>query len=125
MRLGLRATLPLAACAAAAAAAAAHLVIDIVGDYALAHDTFDDVSHSSRELISGIALLLACLLAGRGLRICCEVAATYRYRLPQAAFSSGERMCFIFSNNCCQFGAGTGDGMAGRSAGRRPNHAPE
>jgi hypothetical protein len=87
----------LAACAAAAAAAAAHFAIDVVGDYALAHDTYDDVAHSSRGLVSGVAVLLAVLLACRGLRICGEMAAAFRYRLPQRPFSVRERLAFILT----------------------------
>ena len=97
MRLSLRTVLSLGACAAAAAAVLAHYVIDFVGDFALSHDTFDDVAHASRELGSGVALLIALFLAVRGLRICCEVAATNRYRLPQAAFSIRQRIVLLFS----------------------------
>ncbi|MGA2760511.1 MAG: hypothetical protein ABSF08_09360 [Candidatus Cybelea sp.] len=97
MRLGLRTVLSLGACAAAAAAVLAHYVIDVVGDFALSHDTYDDVAHASRELGSGVALLIALFLAVRGVRICCEVAATNRYRLPQAAFSIRQRIVLFFS----------------------------
>lgn len=82
MRLGTRTLVPLALCAAAAGAAIAHLMIDVIGDYALAHDSYDDLQHGSRLVVSAFAFLIALLLAGRGLRICCEIAARNRFRLP-------------------------------------------
>jgi hypothetical protein len=85
VRVGFRTIALLGFCAAAAAAATAHEAIDIVGDYALAHDTYDNVAHGSRELLSGLALLLAVLLAGRGLRICCAIAAANRTRILEPA----------------------------------------
>ncbi len=42
--------------AAALAAVLAHVVIDVAGDYLLAHDTYDGVAHHSRGLFLGIAL---------------------------------------------------------------------
>ena len=86
----------LALCAAAAAAAAAHVAIDVVGDYALAHDTYDNVPHDSRALVTGIALLLALALAGRGLRVCCEIAAANRARLPRPLRGWRERLGLVF-----------------------------
>jgi hypothetical protein len=85
VRVGFRTIVALALCAAATAAAVAHFAIDILGDYALAHDSYDHLRHGSRELISGIALLVAALLAARGLRICCEIAAKHRARLLRPA----------------------------------------
>jgi hypothetical protein len=79
-----------------AAAATAHVAIDIVGDYALAHDTYDDVAHSSRELISGLALLIAFALATRALRVCFELAAANRTRLPQPSANRREGLGFVF-----------------------------
>jgi hypothetical protein len=79
-----------------AAAATAHVAIDIVGDYALAHDTYDDVAHSSRELISGLALLIALALASRALRVCFELAAANRTRLPQPSADRCEALGFVF-----------------------------
>ncbi len=70
-------------CAAAAGAALSHLAIDVVGDYALARDSYDHLRHDSRDLVSGIALIVAALLAGRGLRACCEIAAANRHRLAR------------------------------------------
>jgi hypothetical protein len=61
----------------------AHVTIDIVGDYALAHDTYDDVSHGSRDIVTAVALILAAFLAVRGLRVCCEIAAANRGRLER------------------------------------------
>lgn len=83
MRVGFRTIVALALCAAAMAAAVAHFAIDVVGDFALANDSYDRLQHGSRELVSGIALLVAALLAGRGLRICCEIAASNRARLAR------------------------------------------
>ncbi|MGB6522226.1 MAG: hypothetical protein WBE83_10675 [Candidatus Cybelea sp.] len=97
MRLGLRTTLPLAACAATAAASVAHVLIDVIGDFALPHDTYDDIAHASRGLASGIALILAFALALGGLRICCELAARYRHRLPRLRLCAGERFAFLFA----------------------------
>jgi hypothetical protein len=84
----------LALCAASGAAALAHDAIDIVGDYALAHDTYDDIMHSSRELVTGMALLLAVVLAWRGLRICCELGASWRGRLQCRRIDPRERLLF-------------------------------
>ncbi len=78
MPVGFRTLVSLALCAAAAGAALAHVAIDVVGDFALANDSYDHVAHGSRELLSGIALILAVVLAARGLRICCEIACINR-----------------------------------------------
>ena len=84
----------LSLCAATGAAALAHYVIDVVGDFALPHDTYDDIAHSSRELFSGLALLFAVLLAWRGLRVCCDLAAAYRGRLRTKTFERREGALF-------------------------------
>lgn len=47
------------ACAALLAAALGHFLIDVAGDFLLAHDSYDDVGHSSRGFASGVAALLA------------------------------------------------------------------
>jgi hypothetical protein len=94
VRVGLGTLGLLALCAAAGAAALAHYVIDIVGDYALPHDTYDDVIHSSRGLVSGIALVLAIVLASRGLRVCCELAASCRGRLRTRTLDPKASMAF-------------------------------
>jgi hypothetical protein len=96
VRVGLRTLVSLALFAAMAAAATAHVAIDIVGDYALAHDTYDDVAHSSRELVSGLALLIALALASRALRTCFELAAANRTRLPQPSANRREKLGFVF-----------------------------
>jgi hypothetical protein len=72
----------------------AHVTIDIVGDYALAHDTYDDVSHGSRDIVTAIALILATMLAIHGLRVCCEIAAANRGRLDRPARGLGEPVLF-------------------------------
>ncbi len=59
----------------------AHYAIDVIGDYALARDSYDHLGHGSRELVTGIALMVAAYLAAHGLRICCEIAVTNRTRL--------------------------------------------
>jgi hypothetical protein len=90
VRLGFRTLLSLALCAAAAGAVLAHVAIDIVGDYALATDSYDNLHHSSRELISGVALAIAAFLVARGLRGCCEIAQRNRTRLACAAYGMRE-----------------------------------
>jgi hypothetical protein len=97
VRVGLRTLVSLAFFAATVAAATAHVAIDIIGDYALAHDTYDDVAHSSRELASGLALLIAFALANRALRVCFELAAANRTRLPQPAADRRETLGFVFA----------------------------
>jgi hypothetical protein len=96
-RVGIPTLVSLALCASSAAAAFAHYAIDIVGDYALAHDTYDGVSHASREVLSGIALLAALVLARRGLRACFEIAASRRGHLPAARFSLHEWAGFVLA----------------------------
>jgi hypothetical protein len=95
MPASLRMFVPLFLCAAAGAAALAHLAIDIVGDYALPHDTYDSIAHDSRQLVAGIALFAAVTLALRGLRVCCEVAVANRGRLPVAGLSGGQVAAFV------------------------------
>ncbi|MGA8796668.1 MAG: hypothetical protein WB526_06330, partial [Candidatus Cybelea sp.] len=90
MRLGFRTLVSLTLCAAAAGAVLAHVAIDVVGDYALATDSYDHLHHSSRELISGVALAIAAILVGRGLRGCCEIAQRNRTRLAQTAYGMRE-----------------------------------
>jgi hypothetical protein len=85
----------LALCAAAAAAALAHVAIDIIGDYALRHDTYDDVAHGSRGLVTGLGLLIAGILAARGLRVCFDIAAANRKRIPEPGFRRAELVGFI------------------------------
>lgn len=62
----LRVALPLAA--ALLAAVAAHVALDAIGDFVLAHDAFDDDAHGSRLLAStalGATGLAACLTLAR------------------------------------------------------------
>jgi hypothetical protein len=86
VRVGLRTILSLAVCAAAASAALAHFAIDVAGDFLLANDSYDHLRHGSRELVTGIALVAAVVLAVRGLRACCEIAANHRARLLRPLF---------------------------------------
>ena len=81
VRIGSRTLVSLAFCAAVAAAVIAHIAIDVLGDYALTADSYDNLRHGSRELASFIAFILAVTLAVRGLRICCEIAAANRTRI--------------------------------------------
>ena len=92
MRVGFRTIVSLALCAAAAAAAIAHVAIDVVGDYVLTSDSYDHLRHGSRELMTGVALVIAAFLAARGLRMCCEIAATNRTRLLRPAMRLREAL---------------------------------
>jgi len=85
----------LALCAAAAGAAMAHLAIDVLGDYALTRDSYDHLRHGSRELMSGLALLVAVLLAVRGLRVCCEIATQHRARLLRPILGVQETVAML------------------------------
>lgn len=64
----------------------AHYAIDVVGDYALPRDAYDNLRHGSRELVAGIALMLAVVLAARGLRSCCDIVASNRTKLQRPVF---------------------------------------
>jgi hypothetical protein len=77
----------LALCAAAAAAALAHYAIDVVGDFALRHDTYDGVTHGSREYAVAVALVFAVVAARRGLRACCDLAQRAQGRLAKPEFT--------------------------------------
>lgn len=92
VRVGLRTIVTLALCAAAAGAAIAHYAIDLAGDYLLASDSYDHLRHGSRELLTGIALVAAVVLAARGLRVCCDIAATNRTRLLRPSLLPRETM---------------------------------
>jgi hypothetical protein len=50
------------------AALVSHVVIDILGDYLLAHDTYDDVGHSSRAVVGLVTFGLSLLGIGFCLR---------------------------------------------------------
>ncbi|MBV9233294.1 MAG: hypothetical protein JO030_04570 [Candidatus Eremiobacteraeota bacterium] len=95
MRVGTRTLISLALCAAAGAAATAHFLIDVVGDYALRHDTYDQLRHGSRGLLTAVALAFAALLAMRGLRACCEIAARNRVRVTAAKFAWQETLALF------------------------------
>jgi hypothetical protein len=94
-RAGWRTLVTLALCAASAAAALAHYAIDVVGDFALAHDTYDDVAHASRELVTGLAIVLALVLAARGLRACFAIAAANRTCVSMPRPSALECVTFV------------------------------
>jgi hypothetical protein len=95
VRVGIRTLGSLALCAAAAGAALAHWAIDVVGDYALARDSYDHLQHGSRELITAIALMLAAVLAVRGLGICCEIATIHRTRLVRPVMALRELLSVV------------------------------
>ena len=85
----------LALCAAAAGAAFAHSAIDVLGDYALTRDSYDHLRHGSRGLVTAVALLIAVLLAARGLRICCDIAAKHRARLMRPVLGAYETVAIL------------------------------
>jgi len=95
VRVGFRTLASLALCAATAAAALAHVAIDVAGDYALKVDSYDNLRHGSRELVSLIAVALAFVLAARGLRICCEIAAVNRTRILAPVHRLREGLVFV------------------------------
>ncbi len=95
MPVGFRTLFSLTLCACAAGAALAHVAIDVVGDYALAHDSYDYVAHGSREMLSGLALLLAVVLAARGLRACCEIASINRSRVAVSTLRLPHALGFV------------------------------
>jgi len=95
VRVGIRTLASLALCAAAAAGALAHFAIDVVGDYVLPHDSYDQLRHGSREVVVSLALLLAVFLVIRGLRLCCEIAAVNRTRVLRAALGLREMLGVI------------------------------
>jgi hypothetical protein len=97
VRVGLKTLVPLAFCAAASAAAAAHFFIDVVGDYVLNHDSYDHLHHGSRELVGLLAVVLAVVLAVRGFRTCCEIAARNRSRIRTHASPAGEGFAFLIA----------------------------
>lgn len=97
MRVGFRTLFTLALCAAAAGAVIAHVAIDVIGDFALAHDSYDYLQHDSRALVGGVALAIAVLLAARGLSACCAIAARNRSRLPSAPLDAREPLAFVLA----------------------------
>ncbi len=97
VRAGPRTLVSLLLCAAAAAATLAHFAIDFLGDFALPSDAYDHLHHGSRELIGGVALAFAAVLAARGLRACCEIASLARTRLAPAPASLGGAAAFALA----------------------------
>ena len=95
VRVGFQTMASLALCAAAAGAALAHLAIDMLGDFALPRDSYDHLRHGSRELMTGLALLLAVVLAVRGLRVCCNIAAQHRGRLLRPVLGIQETIAML------------------------------
>lgn len=95
VRVGFGTLCSLALCAAAAGAAIAHEAIDVIGDFALAHDSYDNIAHGSREFLSCIALVLAVLLAARGLRSCCELARIHRNRVRRVTLGLPETLVYL------------------------------
>ncbi|HEX3369623.1 MAG TPA: hypothetical protein VHS56_08615 [Candidatus Cybelea sp.] len=95
MRLRFWTLCSLALCAAAAAAAMAHVAIDVIGDFALRHDSYDNLAHGSRELVTAVALLVALTLALRGLKNCCEIAAHNRRRVARIAFGFRQTIAYL------------------------------
>jgi uncharacterized BrkB/YihY/UPF0761 family membrane protein len=98
--VGLRTFLSFVLCAAAAGAVAAHVAIDFIGDYALAHDSYDSLAHDSRALVGGIALAIAVFLAARGLSTCCAIALRNRTRLPSPPRDVHELLAFVLAAVC-------------------------
>ncbi|MBV8530605.1 MAG: hypothetical protein JO104_04755 [Candidatus Eremiobacteraeota bacterium] len=96
MRVGFRTLASLALCAGAAGAAMSHFVIDVVGDYALARDSYDHLAHGSRELMSVSAMIVAAVLAARGLRVCCDVATRNRGRIERPALRPHELLGILW-----------------------------
>jgi hypothetical protein len=78
-------------------AAMAHYAIDVVGDYALARDSYDNLRHGSREIVTAIAVLVAVILVARGLRVCCEIAAANRAKLLRPALRLREILGMLFA----------------------------
>lgn len=97
VRVGFRTLLSLALCAAAAGAVFAHVAIDVVGDYALASDSYDHIHHGSRELIGGLALAIAAILVARGMRSCFEIAQVNRRRIAFAALGVREGVAYAIA----------------------------
>jgi hypothetical protein len=73
----------------------AHFAIDVAGDYLLPRDSYDHLEHGSRELLTGLALVLAVVLAARGLKICCEIATKHRGRLARPVLGLREALGLI------------------------------
>lgn len=85
MPTAFRSLVALVIAASAVAAVVAHGTIDIIADYLVEHASYDDVSsHASRGLVVVIATIFAGVVALRGLRMCCDVAARRTVASPAA-----------------------------------------
>jgi hypothetical protein len=69
------------------AAVLSHVAIDVLGDYLLAHDTYDRMAHESRGLFGAAALAVATAVA---IRYCCDL-------LNRRASSSLVRGCGVLA----------------------------
>jgi hypothetical protein len=63
------------------AALIGHVLIDVLGDFVLDHDAYDDIDHSSRGIVALITLALAALGIGLGLRATIRDACGSEYAL--------------------------------------------
>jgi hypothetical protein len=97
VRIGARTLVSLWLCAAVTAAVIAHVAIDVLGDFALTADSYDNLRHGSRELASFVAFILAVTLALRGLRACCEIAAANRTRILLPAHRLRDGIGFVLA----------------------------
>jgi hypothetical protein len=92
----------LLACSAFAAAAIAHVAIDIVGDFALPHDTYDYIAHNSRDVVTAAVLVIAAITGIRWLRDCLKIASVNRRRAPAPAIGRWLAVAFVAATS---FGA--------------------
>jgi hypothetical protein len=99
VRLGNGTLALLLACAAFAAAAIAHVAIDVVGDFALPHDTYDYIAHNSRDLVSGIAFTVAAVGALRWLHTCLTIASANRGRQAATSIGKWRAAAFVFGTS--------------------------
>jgi hypothetical protein len=73
----------------------AHVLIDVLGDVLLAHDTYDDIGHASRDIVAFVTLALAVLGIAFALRAAVREARgsedafcdALRSLLPRNAFA--------------------------------------
>jgi hypothetical protein len=79
------------------AALIGHVTIDVLGDYLLAHDDYDDVDHSSRVIVAIVTFVLAGCGAGFGLRAAIREARGSENALCLALRSALPRNSLIFT----------------------------
>jgi hypothetical protein len=79
------------------AALIGHVVIDVLGDFLLAHDDYDDVDHSSRTIVAIVTLGLAMLGVSGGLRAAIREARGSENAFCLALRSALPRNDFVFS----------------------------